>query len=299
MKWTRETPGRYVAGPYRVEQVVGSTWRATGPGMDPDVNWHTKVLAQDECRRAAERRLAGDGKNTATPVVGDWAYIGEYCRITDGKGNPLYVLLTPRKKRRCLSPVRVPAGDPVIACRRWRCPACGTFGRRARRRAERAADALHIAWARHLAAGARRSRADSTGLIAVTDCRVLGPGTPPGRYERTVRLPAVTLHTHGPEVPCRGAETGCSEYPATTTTEVTDILPELTEEQREGVRRFGSMLEQSRNAARQYLAERQHAELDEYDTADVTAEVVGELTYEEQSEMIGDPIADVIKRETE
>lgn len=55
--------------------------------------------------------------------------------------------------------------------------------------------------------------------------------------------------------------------------------------------RFGSMLEQYRAM--------QDKALEEYNTADVAAEVVGDLTYEEQSEMIGDPIADVIRRETE
>lgn len=50
---------------------------------------------------------------------------------------------------------------------------------------------------------------------------------------------------------------------------------------------------------RHALAAQQHNEIDEYDTVDVVAEVIGPLSYEEQSEMIGDPAAEVILRETE
>ena len=35
-------------------------------------------------------------------------------------------------------------------CRRWRCPACGLFGRKARRRAADADARAHVAWAAHL-----------------------------------------------------------------------------------------------------------------------------------------------------
>ena len=43
----------------------------------------------------------------------------------------------------------------MSACRRWRCPSCGLFGRKARRRAAEVAEAGHIAWAAHHAAGRR------------------------------------------------------------------------------------------------------------------------------------------------
>lgn len=122
----------------------------------------------------------------------------------------------------------------MIACRRWRCPACGFFGRGAARRAQTWADRAHIAWAAGLAAASRRRRSDDDGLISVTDCRVLEPGDPGYRY--------------------------------------------------------GHMLLQARAA--------QDAELEAYDTDDVVAEVIGDLSYEEQSTMIGDPIADKIIEET-
>lgn len=164
-----------------------------------------------------------------------------------------------------------------------RCPACGPFGVRRRRRERDAADQLHINWARHLAADSRRRRADADGLIAVTDCRVLP--LPPGRYERTVKLPAMSLHSHAEGQPC---DEDCRHYPASETTEVTDILPEPDPA---SVERLSRVL---RNQAAQ-----QQREIEAYDTDDVVAEVIGPLSYEEQSEMIGDPIADVIKKETE
>lgn len=107
MKWTRSSrEGQYVAGPYTVERVVGSTWRALGPGMDPDVNWHTKVLAQDECERAARRRINEQTKHTVEPVVGDYAMAGgQYGQISavlNGNGKPLYCIKLARGRRKCL-----------------------------------------------------------------------------------------------------------------------------------------------------------------------------------------------------
>lgn len=55
----------------------------------------------------------------------------------------------------------------------WWCPACGWFGRRARKRARRADDTAHILWARQLANETRARRVGPDGLIAATDCRVL------------------------------------------------------------------------------------------------------------------------------
>lgn len=135
-------------------------------------------------------------------------------------------------------------------CIRPQCPACGPFGlgawnraRRARKTAQRLADAEHVAWARALAVDSRRRRADADGLIAVTDCRAYPVKLPPGRYERVVQLPAMTLHTHTAEQECRGALTGCTEYAASRTTEVTDILPELTPEQEASARRLSEQLQ--------------------------------------------------------
>lgn len=117
-----------------------------------------------------------------------------------------------------------------MSCRRWRCPACGFFGRGAARRAQTWADRAHIAWAAALARDSRRRRADADGLISVSECRVVGVDPAP--------------------------------------------------------------------SDRHALALRQHGEIDDYGTDDVVAEVIGELSYEEQSTMIGDPIADKIIEET-
>ncbi|QHB37306.1 hypothetical protein I5G58_gp004 [Mycobacterium phage BirdsNest] len=110
MKWSREGDGgAYTAGPYRVERVVGSTWRASGPGMDPEVNWRGKNLAQDECRRACVRRLLGEGQAETEPVIGDVVVVpGTAVRghlssiLTIDPDNPTYVLKTSRGKRHCL-----------------------------------------------------------------------------------------------------------------------------------------------------------------------------------------------------
>jgi hypothetical protein len=42
-------------------------------------------------------------------------------------------------------------------CRRWRCPSCGLFGRKARRRAADAEAAAHVAWAAGLAEAKREA----------------------------------------------------------------------------------------------------------------------------------------------
>lgn len=121
--------------------------------------------------------------------------------------------------------------DHALGCR-----SCGPLGwkrRQRARRAERVADAGHIAWAAQLAAESRSRRAGPDGLMASLDCRVL----PPGRYERVVRIPALTLHTHTTDQPCRGAETGCIEYPGGETVEVTDILPEVDDATLEAINR--------------------------------------------------------------
>ncbi|QFP94717.1 hypothetical protein I5G59_gp97 [Mycobacterium phage LilMcDreamy] len=111
MKWTREgSGGAYVAGPYRIEHAEGE-WTLTGPdGLD--TARPTKAEVQRLAYEYASARVAGDGAYKAPAVVGDWAYVGGFCRITavltDAKGDPLYVLLTSRKKRRCLSRYEFP-----------------------------------------------------------------------------------------------------------------------------------------------------------------------------------------------
>ena len=47
-------------------------------------------------------------------------------------------------------------------CRRWRCPSCGLFGRKARRRAADADARAHVAWAAGLAAEAAERRYKAT-----------------------------------------------------------------------------------------------------------------------------------------
>ncbi|AER49007.1 hypothetical protein SEA_DONNY_94 [Mycobacterium phage Donny] len=144
-----------------------------------------------------------------------------------------------------------------MKCRRFRCPACGWFGRKARRRAEDAEAASHIAWAASL----------------------LAP------RPTTIRVPGVslTLHTHDPEtVECRGEASGCRTFPAEDS--IITTFPTPTRETYEHWDRL------FRSDLRDALAEAR---------ADEIAEVVGPLSYEEQSEMFGDPIADVIRKETE
>jgi len=108
MIWKREKPGVYVAGPYTVARVVGSTWRASGPGLDPEVNWHGKDLAQDEARRACQRRLLNEGQERTEPVVGDVVVIpgrrdrGRVRAVFPGTHHPIYSILFPRGRRLCL-----------------------------------------------------------------------------------------------------------------------------------------------------------------------------------------------------
>ncbi|AGT14006.1 hypothetical protein PHELEMICH_92 [Mycobacterium phage Phelemich] len=135
-----------------------------------------------------------------------------------------------------------------MSCRRLRCPACGLFGRRARRRAADAEAQNHIAWAASLLAPQRspepvRMLHDDVDEYAAFHRRQVEAMDSPWKGM------ALGLHDHAPDEPC---EATCTFYPAVT-----------------------------------------------YDTADVVAETIGQLTYEEQSEMFGDPIADVIRRETE
>lgn len=141
-----------------------------------------------------------------------------------------------------------------MKCRRFRCPACGLFNRRARRRARDWADRLHINWAASLIAP--RPASD-----------VLEVRSEPERPWRADH--EITLHTHAPEVECRGEASGCRSYP-----------------------RKGALIQVSHTPTPPKLATY-------VDSADEIAEVVGPLSYEEQSEMFGDPIADVIRKETE
>ncbi|UXE04464.1 hypothetical protein SEA_FUNSIZED_93 [Mycobacterium phage Funsized] len=107
MKWTRDEPGRYTAGPYTVEyhNHAGGFWTAEGPGVDATAR-ATKAIAQADCTRAAQERITDATKYTAEAVVGDWAYLGGYLQITavfaDGTGPATYSLRTSRGKRKCL-----------------------------------------------------------------------------------------------------------------------------------------------------------------------------------------------------
>ncbi|AOT27315.1 hypothetical protein KNT58_gp91 [Mycobacterium phage Fortunato] len=104
-----------------------------------------------------------------------------------------------------------------------RCPSCGWFGRKARRRNRAATDAGHIRWAAQLA---QQTRQDRKRELLAQMYRA------PGRYTRTVTLPAISLHSHTADQPCVDT---CSHYPATTTEEVIDVFPDLTEDQVRGV----------------------------------------------------------------
>ncbi|AKF14662.1 hypothetical protein AVJ28_gp93 [Mycobacterium phage Baee] len=119
-----------------------------------------------------------------------------------------------------------------MKCRRFRCPACGWFGRKARRRVRDAEDASHIAWAHNLVAP--RPTPEPLTL-----------------WDAIIRA---------------------------------DMAAQVAEA-REAIDQHH--VEQQRRLARRNQIE-----------ADAVAEVVGPLSYEEQSEMFGDPIADVIRKET-
>ena len=54
-------------------------------------------------------------------------------------------------------------------CRRWRCPSCGLFGRKARRRAADADAAGHVAWAAHLVELAAEQRNKATPCPGCAD----------------------------------------------------------------------------------------------------------------------------------
>lgn len=114
MKWKREKPGVYTAGPYLVEEVeslpttprqstMGSQWHASGP--DVDSNWLRKSEAQAACAEKAKQRI-GTG-TLVEPVVDDVAeYAGKRAVISalmsTNDGTPLYCLRLARGKRQCL-----------------------------------------------------------------------------------------------------------------------------------------------------------------------------------------------------
>lgn len=73
MKWTRERPGVYTAGPYTVEHHADGFWLATGPNL-PDHEKGAQSLktdAQYACKQACARRLLGEGQVECEPVIGD------------------------------------------------------------------------------------------------------------------------------------------------------------------------------------------------------------------------------------
>lgn len=80
------------------------------------------------------------------------------------------------------------------------CPACGWFGRKARRRNADAEAQAHITWASMLARESRSRRSDADEPVAVAECRTI-------RHP----YPALTLHSHVADVPC---DDSCSTSPA-------------------------------------------------------------------------------------
>lgn len=110
MKWTRPEPGEYTAGPYKITRWMsakgsGTPWFVDGPGVQ--IGWHaTKDDAQAEAEDAALMRITEETKYSVEPVVGDWAYLGEYLQVTAvfnaGTGPSTYSLRTARGKRKCL-----------------------------------------------------------------------------------------------------------------------------------------------------------------------------------------------------
>lgn len=133
---------------------------------------------------------------------------------------------------------------------------------RARRlaRARRAlADREHIAWSRALADASRALRAGPDGLLAVTDCRSLLTDEQRRQLRESINEQVDTARAVIEAARCKTCPP--------------EVGPHI----------------------KGYCT---HAQLEAYTTADVAAEVVGPLSYEEQSEMIGDPAADVLFRET-
>jgi hypothetical protein len=106
MKWHRIEPGHYESGPYVVMRhpLVDTIWLATGPGMEPDVLWSGKNLAQDECRRAMARRV--EDPYGCEVMVGDVVIAGgKRARITavlDTAAGRTYVAQNARGRRKCM-----------------------------------------------------------------------------------------------------------------------------------------------------------------------------------------------------
>ncbi|AYB70636.1 hypothetical protein SEA_SERENDIPITOUS_95 [Mycobacterium phage Serendipitous] len=141
-----------------------------------------------------------------------------------------------------------------MKCRRFRCPACGWFGRKARRRAADTEAQSHIAWAASLLA--------------------LRPSREPLTFEQAVSV----------------AEAVAEIAAALAIAPDCEACPEWVPAHPVGTC-FHARMEAF--DARLWPSQR-----DAEARADEIAEVVGPLSYEEQSEMFGDPIADVIRRET-
>lgn len=116
MKWTRERPGVYVAGPYRVEQAGTGDWWTTGPGVageDFGTPFLTKADAQSTAYEVALFRtrpavgtvpVLGDiVETTAHPVRrGQIAAIMRQPVGAEHVEQPLYCLHLARGKRVCL-----------------------------------------------------------------------------------------------------------------------------------------------------------------------------------------------------
>lgn len=108
MKWSRQRPGLYTAGPYAVQCIDASKgiWTASGPDFTAVAG--SKADAQAAAQRSAHARLIDiSDAYTVVPVVNDVAeYAGLRCRVsmitTTVDGTPLYCLVKPRGKRQCL-----------------------------------------------------------------------------------------------------------------------------------------------------------------------------------------------------
>lgn len=106
MRWHRQEPGVYTAGPYKVERLPyhRALWDVSGPGV-AEGSFEHKDAAQRYCGEVASSRAA---EPLTVPVVGDVVLVREGSRqgyvgtIMTGNGEPLYCIKFVRGKRLCL-----------------------------------------------------------------------------------------------------------------------------------------------------------------------------------------------------
>lgn len=105
MKWTRQRPGLYTAGPYAVMSLDTHRpiWTASGPDFTSVEG--TKADAQLACQRAALLRIEGNGR-TVVPVVGDHVVAnnrtGKVTAILPSNNSQVYCMRFARGRRLCL-----------------------------------------------------------------------------------------------------------------------------------------------------------------------------------------------------